>query len=130
MLGGGQMGKEPNKPVMSVRKVTKLYNAIVETLKDEEVRGVNYYICSNPNPHITITKDSVAGTTSFIISCPICKCGAKGNFYKKPDNILSKELPTHEWYRPTLKETLKLRSKNPQLLEHILMGGLELREIQ
>jgi len=41
---------------------------------------------------------------------------------------MPEQQPTIEWYRPTLKQVLKMRKK-PQVLDHVLNGGLENRII-
>jgi hypothetical protein len=46
------------------------------------------------------------------------------------NDIAPSQEPTQEWYRPTLKEALKWRSKNTMMLEHILQGGLDVRNIK
>ena len=47
-----------------------------------------------------------------------------------PYEVLHKNNPHAQWYRPSLKETLKWRGKNNQMLEHILNGGLDVRPIK
>lgn len=92
--------------------------------KIDLTKRVNCYICKNCNL-ITKTKDIDAGVTPFIHTCEHCGGEAHSTFY----NDIAKHLhPTQEWYRPTLKQVLKMR-KNEGLLDHILKGGLDCRKI-
>lgn len=113
----------------SQRSIEKKYNKLLNDVKTKDYytridlkNRVNCYSCEECG-YITKTIDVDAGVTPFMI---ICQCGgsATSSFYKdiKPDDI-----PTIEWYRPTLREVLKMR-KNPFLVEHILKGGLNDRK--
>lgn len=81
---------------------------------------VNCYTCSEG--HIAKTKDIDAGVTPMFIQCK-CDKRASSSFYT--DSAPSIE-PTHEWYRPSLAETLKLKFN---MLDHVLCGGLMIRKI-
>lgn len=116
----------------SIRQVTKRYNKLLvdvatkDFYKVDLTNRVNCYVCSNCG-HVTKTKDIAPGVTPMIITCEKCqRITARSTFYK--DIVLDQE-PTIEWYRPDLKETLKTR-RYPNLLEHILSGGLCHREIK
>lgn len=77
---------------------------------------------------ITKTIDVDDGVTPYAFTCDYCgNPFATSTMY---NDIAPKQKPTHEWYRPSLKETLKWRSKNTQMLEHILNGGLDVRPIK
>ena len=82
---------------------------------------VNCYVC--PSGHITKTKDVDAGVTPMFIQCETCQAQARSSFFK---DIAPDKLPTQEYYRPDLNQTLKLK---PEMLDHVLRGGLMLRKI-
>lgn len=109
----------------SVRSVTRKYLEMVKLAESQEPSygTVNVYDCSNG--HSTTTKDVDKGTTPFVIGCRFCKELAQSRMYRTGQNP---EVIHVEFYRPSLKEALKLR-KNPNLLEHVLNGGLLKREV-
>ena len=109
----------------SVREIKRLYNKMLESCGKVEPNRVNCYVCPNCK-HITKTIDVDDGVTPFMNTCEICGQFAKSTMYK---DIIPWEKPTQEWYRPSLKETLKWR-KNESMLEHILNGGLDVRTIK
>lgn len=87
---------------------------------------INTYTCVRKScGNVIITKDVDAGVTPFIIGCPKCGERAQSSFYKAALG----STPTHEWYRPSLDE-LKGNAHGPGAIEHILRGGLLLRQIQ
>ena len=117
----------------SVKSTTKKYNKLIEDVKTKEFYKtdsfkdkVNCYTCEKCN-YITKTKYIDIGTIPFMINCVSCKGDAQSSFY---NDILPDKSPTHEWYRPDLKTTLKLRSKHSGTLEHVLLGGLLIRKIK
>ncbi len=67
-----------------------------------------------------ITVDREPGVTPFMTACPFCGGDTQSGFYRVPAGLQ----PSHEWYRPDTFEDLK-----PHTIEHILNGGLILREI-
>lgn len=86
---------------------------------------VNCYVCDKCG-HITKTRDIDKGVIPFMFTCEKCDHPmAKSTFF---NDIAPGRNPTIEWYRPTLKETIKLRKKNDGMLEHILDGGLDYRK--
>lgn len=113
----------------SQREVEKKYNALINDVQTKDfykidlTNRVNCYKCKCG--HITKTKDIDAGVTPFMHSCEKCGQYAQSTMYR---DIVPDQKPTQEWYRPTLKEMLKLRSNQP-LLEHIFNGGLMNRRI-
>jgi len=112
-------------PMISIRKVTKEYNRIKKILDDQEKRSkINCYKCSCR--YITKTIDVDKGTTPFMHTCFKCGNMAQSTFYT---DIAPEQKPVEEWYFPTLKETLKMRKKQSDELEHVLMGGLIPRKI-
>ena len=117
------------KQMRSVRDVTREYNKLIEDVKTNEfykidlTNRVNCYTCSCG--HITKTIDVDAGVTPFMNTCEKCNEIANSSFFK---DIAPNQTPTHEWYRPTLKQVLKMRAKEDGLLDHVLQGGLDYRK--
>lgn len=115
----------------SQREVERKYNRLLEDVKTKEffkidlTNRVNCYTCQTCG-HITKTKDVDAGVTPFMHTCESCGQTAYSSFYK---DIAPHLKPTQEWYRPTLERVLKMR-RNSNLLDHILHGGLDVREIE
>ncbi len=115
--------------LMSVREVTRKYNEIVKYYEGEDIdlaNRVNNYRC--PKGHITKTKDVDKGVTPFMRQCGKdgCEEFGRSSFYN--DNYPAMQ-PTQEWFRPSLKQVIKMR-KNAAMLEHVLQGGLEVRNIK
>lgn len=115
--------------MISQREVERQYHKLSEKVKKDSYYNidlnnrVNCYSCDCG--HITKTKDVDAGVTPFIHNCEMCGKMAKSSFYNDTHPDL---LPTQEWYRPSLNEVLKLRSK-PHVLDHVFNGGLMSRKI-
>lgn len=117
----------------SIRDITKAYNKLIDDVKTKEfytevdlTNRVNCYTCDCG--HVTKTKDVDAGVTPFIFSCEKCNGEARSSFF---NDIAQNQTPTIEWYRPTLKEVLKMRKKDDDgMLDHVLQGGLEYRKIK
>lgn len=121
------MDYENRKPMMSQREVKKAYESMLklgDLSKPVVQNKVNCYRCSCGNVIKTIDVNN--GTTPFMIQCDICDTMATSTMYR---DIAPDKEPTIEWYRPTLEECIKMRKK-PNVLEHILMGGLEMRKIK
>ncbi len=120
---------ENNKPMISQREVERKYNALINDVavkdfyKIDLTNRVNCYVCKCG--HITKTKDIDSGVTPMMFRCEKCTSMATSNFY---NDCAPNQQPTIEWYRPTLKEVMKLRD-NPYALDHIFNGGLEYRKI-
>jgi SEC-C motif len=83
--------------------------------------SINIYRC-RANGHETITVDRVEGTTPVAICCPSCDSDAYSAWYKCDQTLV----PTHEWYKPELKE---YRTLNASGRDHVDAGGLLLRKI-
>lgn len=83
---------------------------------------INVYTCKVG--HRIVTVDRQKGVTPFIIGCkhPSCAERATSNFYRVDRGLT----PTHEWYRPSLREYETL---DPHSKDHVSNGGLLLREI-
>ena len=117
-------------PKPSIRTVVKRYNTLMNDVecndfyKIDLTNRVNCYVCDCG--HITKTKDVDAGVTPFMHTCEKCCNLARSTFY---NDIIPEQQPTQEWYRPTLKQLLKMRN-NIDLFEHVLNGGLDVRKIK
>lgn len=115
--------------LMSVREVTRRYNVMMTTIEgypaEVEKDRHNCYRCPNCG-HVTKTIDVEIGTTPANLPCENCSAFAQSTFYV---DVAPGQKPTIEWYRPSLKQTLKLR-KNPDAVDHILKGGLGYRKIE
>lgn len=111
------------------KEITRKYNEMVKTMEKELIdltNRINCYVCDKCG-YITKTKDIDKGVIPFMFTCK--KCGnlmAKSTFF---NDIVPERKPTIEWYRPTLKEVLKMRNKQDGMLEHILDGGLDYRRL-
>lgn len=115
--------------MLSQREIERKYNKLLNDVKSNEFNDidltnrVNCYVCRCQ--HITKTKDVDAGVTPFLHRCEKCGELARSTFYK---DIAPEQQPTQEWYRPTLKQVLKMKN-NEELLNHILQGGLIIRNV-
>lgn len=115
--------------MISQRETERKYNDLLADVKANDfykkdlTNRVNCYVCDSN--HVTKTKDIDAGVTPFYHECEKCGERARSTFY---NDIAPEKEPTQEWYRPTLKEVLKLRKKE-HLLGHIFQGGLLSRKI-
>ncbi len=112
--------------MLSQREVARKYNALINDVKTKDfykidlTNRVNCYTCQTCG-HITKTKDVDSGVTPFMFGCEKCSQTAYSSFYK---DIAPHLTPTVEWYRPSLAEVQKMRSKNSGALDHVLQGGL------
>lgn len=93
---------------------------------------LNVYVCEHDASHHMVTVDREPGVTPFTTQCPTCAAaGVPGDgFYPHPAmrshcyRVPQDLIPTHEWYRP---DSLDGLSKG--MADHVLRGGLHLREI-
>ena len=62
-----------------------------------------------------------------MIDCEKCKEMSTSCFYRCDQTLT----PTHEWYKPTMEELKKLYKGNvlTGMVEHVEMGGLDLRKL-
>lgn len=84
----------------------------------------NRYTCSYCGFSF-VTVDLVDGTTPFMTGCknPMpCRGMARSSFYR----IDQSSEPTHEWYSPSQLEIRDII--DPNVLQHVAMGGLLLRK--
>jgi len=115
----------------SQREITREYNDLLKKVETDEFyqvdlsNRVNCYSCACG--HVTKTKDIDAGVTPFMHQCEKCGGFARSSFY---NDIAPHQSPTQEWFRPSLKEVLKMRKKEDGMLEHVLKGGLDVRPIK
>ncbi|AOW08720.1 hypothetical protein [Flavobacterium gilvum] len=115
----------------SQREVERLYYKLIQDVKTNDFytkvnleNRVNCYVCDSCG-NITKTKDIDAGVTPMFFSCEKCGQRARSTFF---NDIVPNKQPTIEWYRPSLHECLKMRSKEAAL-DHVLNGGLNFRKI-
>ncbi len=115
----------------SQREIEKAYNKLLHDVATNEfytkidlTNRVNCYVCQSCYA-ITKTIDIDSGVTPFMHTCENCNGEAHSTFYR---DIVPMRPPTQEWYRPTLKEVLKMHKKEG-MLDHILQGGLDVRII-
>ncbi len=115
----------------SQRAIEKAYNKLLHDVanqsfytKTDLTNRVNCYVCQKCL-QVTKTIDIDSGVTPFFHTCEHCGADAQSTFYK---DVAPHMKPTQEWYRPTLKEVLKMRKKEG-MLDHILQGGLDVRII-
>ncbi len=80
----------------------------------------NCYKCSKCN-HVDKYCYADSGTTPMIVECTHCKNRSSVSAMMR--DLLPLKKPDQEWFRPSLKETLKLAG-HPDILYHILKGGL------
>lgn len=114
---------------MSRREIQRRYEKLMHDVATKDyytkvdlTNRVNCYVCTSCD-HITKTKDSDAGVTPMFYRCENCGGIGRSSFY---NDIAPNQRPTKEWYRPSLKEALKLKSYE---LDHVLGGGLLIRKI-
>lgn len=112
------------------REITRRYNKLIEEVKTHPYytsinleNKVNCYVCSCG--HVTKTRVVDAGVTPMFFICEKCKSRASSSFFK---DIAPNQSPTIEWYRPTLKQVLKM--KHDAMVERVLSGGLDFRIVQ
>ena len=111
--------------MLSARHVENEYNKMLKQhAEGAKPNAFNCYKCTACG-HVTKTVDVDSGVTPFMHRCEECGEMAKSTFYS---DIAPGQEPTQEWYRPTLKQVLKLRRK-PAMLDHVLSGGLDVRII-
>lgn len=86
---------------------------------------INVYTCQTCHQRL-VTVDRDDGVTPMFLGC------TSGNRCEYP--MISAgyqcdqtEPPTHEWYRPSLKNA---RRRGPSMLEHVKLGGLDIRPIK
>lgn len=115
----------------SQREVERQYNRLLKDVETKDfykidlTNRVNCYVCQKCR-HITKTIDVDAGVTPFMHTCESCGDMAQSTFYK---DVAPNLKPTQEWYRPSLKQVLKMRS-DEGMLDHVLKGGLDVRKIR
>lgn len=124
------LNHENKEPMISQREIERKYSKLLNDVETNDfykvdlTNRVNCYVCQTCK-HITKTKDIDSGVTPFMSHCESCGNYAQSTFYK---DIAPDQPHTWEWFRPSLKQVLKMR-KNEGMLDHILSGGLELRKI-
>ena len=95
----------------SQREIECNYNKLMNDVKTSDYykidlsNRVNCYTCQSCG-HITKTKDVDAGVIPFMFLCEKCNSTAYSSFFK---DIAPDQQPTIEWYRPDLKQVMKMR---------------------
>jgi len=89
----------------------------------EQKGQINAYECQKG--HFTVTINAHSGTTPFIIGCKYCGDRAESHMYRVDQGLV----PTHEWYKPSIKKAKNIDKAYPGVLEHVEKGGLLLRSI-
>lgn len=107
------------------KHLEKLYAKL--EIKEADPNRINFYQCTSGQFHFTKTIDRNYGVTPMYISCHKCGSTSASSFY---NNLLPDEKITHEWYVPTLEETWGYVKSSPLMVDHILNGGLLMREIK
>ena len=114
----------------SVRSITRKYKQLLHKVATDDfykvdlTERVNCYVCTCG--YITKTIDIDSGVTPMFLRCRKCNNMSKSTFYT---DIAPDKDPELEWYRPTLKEILKMRKKE-DIADHALAGGLNYRPIK
>lgn len=112
---------------MTHKEVKKEYLKLTKEIETmpmyDGCNTVDRYVCDKCGGILHTTyKDK--GVTPFIITCQIC-----GGMMKHTQTFRKETVPEtveiKNWFRPTLKQTLKMSDTN---IEHILNGGLILEE--
>lgn len=91
-----------------------------------EAQGaVNVYTCQSCGARL-VTKNRDEGTTPFMVGCQRDGCGGVcySGFYRVDQSLV----PTHEWFRP-VSAGERRHLANPDVAEHVKMGGLLLRDL-
>ena len=96
--------------------------------------AINGYECRECGG-LTVVVHKDAGTTPMFLACRAegldpreAKCqGVAGSLmYPKGDPPAP---PQWEWYKPSPEAISRMEKKNPEMYDHIMRGGLELRKI-
>jgi len=118
--------------MISQTRIIEKYTKLLQDVETNEFytkinlnNRVNCYVCRKCG-HVTKTIDFDPGVTPFFHLCEKCGGLAKSTGYR---DIAPWLKPTQEWYRPTLKQVLKMRSRNESMVDHVLNGGLDYRNI-
>ena len=116
---------------MDQKKLKAAYKNMVrrveaDTRRSEQKGLTNCYTCTNcgqVDKYLYVD----SGTAPMVVGCSSCK--KRSSFSSLMKQQAPNLAPTWEWFRPSL-EQVKTFSKQPQLLMHILNGGLLRRPAQ
>lgn len=116
----------------SVRYVKKHYAKLLIDIdndpfyeRKEGDDGITCYHCTNCE-QVTKTKKLDVGVIPFKILC--CHCGGHTATRTMVDVNPEQDVDVL-WYRPDIHDCIKLR-KDPMVLEHVLKGGLLLKDVE
>lgn len=91
--------------------------------EDPDRNKVNQYTCWTCGGVIT-TIDRDYGTTPAMLNCratPLCM----GTMHSARYQVDQTLIPDYEWFRPA-----KLPRHNPDMRQHLQMGGLDIRKVE
>lgn len=114
---------------MKKKDIEKAYNKLVSEIESIDMydgrNTVDRYTCDCCG-YMVYTTYKDKGVTPFMIRCT--RCGGT-MFHDKTYNkeIVPKHIIVLDWYRPSLKQTLKLSEGE---IDHVLNGGLLLKKNQ
>lgn len=120
------MGRKPNVPMISLRRLRKKYDKVLKDFPTDEnfIATITNYICAKDHVMKCISRTN--GVTSYTVNC---HCGLIARSSMGKDNFPDVD-PQYEWVRPKFDECMRMRKKGQtDLLEHILKGGLQLKYI-
>ena len=104
------------------KDITRRYNAMLAGLSEDNKGQTDCYQCQQCN-NVTKTVIVDNGITPMGIECPYCHGEAIHQDTDYPNIKV-----THEWYRPSLDETLALSDSQFFTMSMVLQGGLLRRE--
>lgn len=90
----------------------------------EQAGHLNAYTCTSCSGRIT-TINADAGTTPMFLNCR-AKRGCPGTMQSHGYRVDQSAKPSHEWYRPTLREAKRYGAG---MVDHVARGGLDLRPV-
>ena len=109
------------------KKIAKDYAKMLALYPDPvEEDKFNCYKCIACG-YITKSIDRDVGIIPFHLNCDVCGEHAHSTFYT---DIVKDRMPTVEWFRPSLSDVQKIRNRKPELVVHVLSGGLVHRKIK
>ena len=105
------------------RDIEKRYRKMLERFKGDTME-ISCYACEQCG-QVTKVRQEVVGLTHGGIECPYCHGQANLDMFDQLPNVSV----THEWYRPTIDEVLKMAEEDRMFsVNFVLSGGLMRRE--
>lgn len=113
---------------MTDKEITEHYEKMVIDIEESNIAGIqgktNCYRCEGCERKTKYIYKNT-GVTPFLKNCEHCGNTSKSSLMY---DIAPELEPAHEWYRPSLEETINLKDQIITL-DHILNGGLLERPI-